>query len=915
MSRASSTRITLMAVLGALSLATSATPAGTFSYRKALTLSGVVGGPHVGFPVLVSLVDPDLQARVSSPSGDDIVFRAEDPATCGGPPVCTLDHEIERWDGATGALVAWVRVPALSDGAVIYMYYGNSQVTSSTEAAAAVWDADYVGVWHLDEPHNAAVNGYRDSSRYGNHGRGGKGTLAAAPTQVAGGIIGAAQHFDAADGTYDFIDGGDDATLHVAGNQITLEAWVKHDITIDAAHGTPPSVGDTYGILNHKGWLDGYRLVLDGASLSCPGGSITEPCLEFGLPGNTHLLQTTQSASLGPNQWHHVVASYDGATMRVFVDGVNRGSLPKTGNVAPSVDDQGMWIGQGDQPENQGWSSQYEGDLDEVRISRVARSAQWVATEYANERDPGAFHVVGPEVPGSYSVPTLTVNERSIGTAGTLYSTGNATVALGVTTVTFGGGANLPARVGPGDVLTFVGPPVETLYVLSRDSATQVSLQTPAGFAHVGAAYTIARAFPSLAAWEGAREGDLVAERRREVGVAYDDGPLTGGLTIEGSVTDPVHSLTLTVAPGHRHQGRAGTGAVIDNGWSNSPAVEIKDDYVTVEWLEIKGNTGASAHGIDLAGGFAPANLSTIRYNLVHDFGGDGIRVGDANTIVDIYGNVVYETGYGVHLPVDLTPAARVDVFSNTIYGSNAAAGPSGVRSDVRQTSVRVDLRDNLAHSNAGGDFGVGPFFEGGYFCNPGCTQIANGGVLGPTEFLADRGNNTPLDFTNVGTSCLYLGSAWPFRGVSVALGTSGVLSGTDIQWDYWNGTSWASLEAGSFSDATRNFQWSAPLYWPDDPPGWTPRSVSTSPTASSGEARRASTRSPSPPWPSRTPGSAAKTSTSRREAPPRTWRSTSAAASRPTSTGRCARTPGTSAPTKPRPRPDRISPSRRTMA
>ncbi|MCG6921990.1 MAG: DUF11 domain-containing protein, partial [Acidobacteria bacterium] len=218
------------------------------------------------------------------------------------------------------------------------------------------------------------------------------------------------------------------------------------------------------------------------------------------------------------------------------------------------------------------------------------------------------------------------------------------------------------------------------------------------------------------------------------------------------------------------------------------------------------------------------------RYNIIHGFGSDGIRIADPDTIVDIYGNIIYGAEYGIHLPVDLTPAARVNAFSNTIYGCNAAVGPSGVKSDVRQTSVRVDLRNNIAHSNAGGDFGVGPLFDYGYFCNPGCTQIANGGVLGPTEFLADRSNNTPLDFTIVDTSCLYLGSARPFRGVSVALGTSGVLSGTDIQWDYWDGTSWASLEADSFADGTGNFQYTGHLFWPNDPPAWAPTSVNTSP-------------------------------------------------------------------------------------
>jgi hypothetical protein len=38
------------------------------------------------------------------------------------------------------------------------------------------------------------------------------------------------------------------------------------------------------------------------------------------------------------------------------------------------------------------------GTLDEVRLSSAERSAGWVATEYANQKDPATFYTVGPEV-------------------------------------------------------------------------------------------------------------------------------------------------------------------------------------------------------------------------------------------------------------------------------------------------------------------------------------------------------------------------------------------------------------------------------------------------------------------------------------------------------------------------------------
>jgi uncharacterized repeat protein (TIGR01451 family) len=822
---------TLVGAVGALTWAASTTAAGTFAYRKAISFnggsSGVSGGPHASFPVLVSLVDPDLRDKVASPNGYDIVFRGEDSTTCAGPATCALDHEIERWDPATGTLVAWVRVPALSAGTTIGMYYGNSQVTAPTETARAVWDAGYVGVWHLGEAGAGEVNEYRDSSRYGNHGRGGRGAPAATPTRVAGGQIGFGQHFGNADGTYDFIDDGDDGTLRMAGNQITLEAWLRHSIAVNAAHGTPAAPGNPYGILNAKGWNDGYSLWLLGDTGSC-GVGITHPCLAFNLPGLTHEIKTPSAAPLGANQWHHVVATYDGTTMRVFVDGGGQGSLAKTGNISPTVGGESVWIGHGDQPDNRDWSGQFEGDLDEVRISRVARSASWITTEFKNQSSPGTFYAVGAEAPGSWSPASLAVNYRSIGTnAAVLYATGTGSAALGAAAVTFAGGASLPADIGVGDVLTFTGTPMETLYVLSRDSATQLTLQGPSASLHTGEAYTITRAYTSLAAWETARQGDLVGENRREIGVAYNDGPFTSGVTIDGSTTDPAHSITLTVAPGQRHLGLAATGAVLDNGASPSPAIRIVDEYVTVEWLDIKGGSGLAAHGIEVAAGIGPANHVTLANNVIHGTGGDGVRVGDPDGIVDIIDNVIYRTAYGIHFPVDMAADARVNVHNNTIYGCTA----SGIQSDVRQTTPRIDLRNDIAHSNASGDFRVSPFFDRGYFCNPACTQIANGGVIGPNEYLADRGNNYTLNFTTVGTSCLYLGSASMFRGVNVAVATAGAFVSADLLWSYWSGAGWTSLETGPFNDATYGFQWEGPIYWPNDPAGWTPTSVSGSPS------------------------------------------------------------------------------------
>ena len=125
------------------------------------------------YPMLFTVTDPDLRhtasgGKVTDLGGDDIIFKGLDATTCGAAPPCTLDHEIERYVNTTGELVAWVRIPAVNttgagSDTVIYMYYGNSTVTSPTENPTGVWDANYVGVWHLEE----ALAGTGTNNLYG----------------------------------------------------------------------------------------------------------------------------------------------------------------------------------------------------------------------------------------------------------------------------------------------------------------------------------------------------------------------------------------------------------------------------------------------------------------------------------------------------------------------------------------------------------------------------------------------------------------------------------------------------------------------------------------------------------------------------------------------------------------------------
>jgi len=325
----------------------------------------------IDFPILISFFDSDLHDKVQ-PNGNDIAFNNG---------TSWLFHEIElfnqTYNSTHAQLIAWVRIPTLSplEDTVIRMYFGNSTMNRQ-ENPNGVWDSNFLGIWHLKESGTGALNEYFDSSHYGNHGQGGEGNSSYIPTQATG-KIGNAQDFNNLDGYYDLIDCGNNSLWDIDGYGITLQAWIQHDIT--------PNY-HVYGIMNHKGWYDGYSMFINYG-----GGMGIKPV--FCLTGETHQLVGANDVTAGT--WHHIVATYNGSIMKIFVDGVQDPNvLVKTNAIEPSSSEKDFWIGHGDQPKDKIWSAEWEGQIDEVRISNIGRSSDWILTEYNNQNNPNQFYTI-----------------------------------------------------------------------------------------------------------------------------------------------------------------------------------------------------------------------------------------------------------------------------------------------------------------------------------------------------------------------------------------------------------------------------------------------------------------------------------------------------------------------------------------
>ncbi|MGB5539518.1 MAG: DUF2341 domain-containing protein [Gammaproteobacteria bacterium] len=334
--------------------------------RKALTIGAAsVAGDLTNFPLLITLnTDAELAAQALA-NGDDILFTAADGVT-------QLAHEIEHFDEATGELRVWVKTDlSASVDTNIFMYFGNA-ASGNQENIPAVWD-NYVGVYHLNESPTGAPGELIDSSGSGNHATT-EGSMDAADsvsTTIGQGLV--------FDGTDDMIRITDSATLDSVNDEATFSLWINFVDSADGDHQIIMSSSNRYS------GLDGYEWAQqgDGDHFFYPDAMLPDTNYNLGLDPFTN------------DTWHHLAATMDFATkeVKVYVDGspmtFTYEGVPGSWTTLTSSDDM-LWGGNPDRA-----TRYFLGMMDEIRIADVARSQEWIQTEYNNQSAPGAFFSVG----------------------------------------------------------------------------------------------------------------------------------------------------------------------------------------------------------------------------------------------------------------------------------------------------------------------------------------------------------------------------------------------------------------------------------------------------------------------------------------------------------------------------------------
>jgi hypothetical protein len=148
-----------------------------------------------------------------------------------------------------------------------------------------------------------------------------------------------------------------------AGSNITIEAWIKP---------ADLSSNPVYTIVRQQAFsTTDFRL-----AFANNGGSLV-----FGLrTGSTYqeLTVPIQASYFLDNAWHQITATYDGLTQRVFVDGVAVGSLARSAKIAFTATNNSL----GAEHNGVSPSNFFSGQIDEVRIWSIARTASDIAANY-----------------------------------------------------------------------------------------------------------------------------------------------------------------------------------------------------------------------------------------------------------------------------------------------------------------------------------------------------------------------------------------------------------------------------------------------------------------------------------------------------------------------------------------------------
>jgi biopolymer transport protein ExbB len=294
-----------------------------WTQRTAVTLNTSASG----VALQGALSGVGIPIRLHSGNFDFVNARPDgsDLRVVAGDDKTPLKFWIERFDSVNELAVVWVQVPSILPGTdknTLYVYAGNDKASADANApgtASVIGDSGNTTAFHFSEKDGIAAD------------QTGLIKATAATAMEVNGLIGQSARLA---GT-PIIVPANDKLKFAADAPLTVSMWVRPD-------------GPT-GTLYAQGPL---QLTLGGGKLTVKVGAVS-----------------VSSGDIAPATWSHVALTIDAGRLSLYLNGMESSqSLPRP---TPAIDGE-LRVGEG-----------YQGLIDELEISNLARSGDWIKFAYA----------------------------------------------------------------------------------------------------------------------------------------------------------------------------------------------------------------------------------------------------------------------------------------------------------------------------------------------------------------------------------------------------------------------------------------------------------------------------------------------------------------------------------------------------
>lgn len=329
-----------------------------WTLRKKITIDTGPSGAGISdaigtTPILVRLHVGNFRFGGAKEDGGDLRFVSGDDKT-------PLKHHVEKYDSLLGEALVWVGVPDLKPGTKndIWLYYGNQKAPTAVDAKGT-YDPDTLLVYHFNDRSTPA----QDITAWAN-------TAQNAVPAADGAIIGQGARLD---GQTALTLPGSPSLVTAEGGELSWSLWIKM---------TAPQPGAV--LFSRNEGANGLTVGLDNGVMF----------VEVTSGGNTQ--RAAGGTAIAAGTWHQVAFTAKGAQIILYVDGDQVATLaaalptmtgvaqlgraaaaaaPAADAAAPAAD-----AAQATPPAAapSGSAAGFAGDVDELAIAKVARSAGFI---------------------------------------------------------------------------------------------------------------------------------------------------------------------------------------------------------------------------------------------------------------------------------------------------------------------------------------------------------------------------------------------------------------------------------------------------------------------------------------------------------------------------------------------------------